>query len=201
MAISAVRLMSLIAEAVKSPPQAKADPSRTALVKGLVAPPLPAGSTAGTVSAPPTMPPLQAMRMQQAGSAAVLQAYGVSGAVGSADGGAEEAVFGHPPGRAGAGVSDPLPRADLPPAGPRVIDASIQNRLNPLPIHGFTILPSAGQVDAMVAKASKVSAEKPLPRGAQVEMAEASVQKMPLGLIVTASAVVTVMMLALILAL
>lgn len=198
MAISTIRLMSLIAEAVKTSPQAKADPVRTALVKALVAQPLPAGSTTGTVSVPPTMLPLQAMRPQQDGSAAVLQAYGFSGAVGSADAGADEPVSGRPLGR--AGVPELLPRADVPPTGPRAAEAVIPNRLNPLPIHGFTILPSAGQVDILATRFSKAAAQKPSLRGARAEMAEASVQKMPVGLIVTASAVVTVMLLVLILA-
>ncbi|KQZ13728.1 hypothetical protein ASD44_06320 [Mesorhizobium sp. Root554] len=195
MAISAVRLMSLIAEAVKSQPLAKADPAKVALVKALVAPAPPTGSSASTISTPipsAALPLSEAVRSQQDGSAAVLRAYRLAGAALSTEVAADEP---RPPG----GASDPLARTDVSAPGARAAEPPASNRPAPFPLHGFAVLPPAAQADALAVKSGKGAVQKRSIRGVQAP-AESTGEKISVGLIVTASAVVAAMLLALILA-
>jgi hypothetical protein len=78
MEISSARLSALLKEAMtpQAVPSAKADPVRTALVKALVQPPVPAGASAQ--SAAPALPillPATAARAQQVASPEIVQAY------------------------------------------------------------------------------------------------------------------------------
>ena len=78
MDISSARLTALLKEAVTSQavPSARADPVRTALVKVLVQPPVPAGvSPQPAPPAPPILLPATTAKAQQVASAEIMQAY------------------------------------------------------------------------------------------------------------------------------
>jgi len=78
MDISSARLSALLKEAMtpQAVPSAKADPVRTALVKALVQPPVPAGASAQSVApALPVLLPATAARAQQVASPEIVQAY------------------------------------------------------------------------------------------------------------------------------
>lgn len=141
MTISAIRLMSLVAEAVKPQPvpQAKSDPATVALVKALAVPALAPETVSGAAGAPVLPASLslaQSTRPQQDGSAAVLRAYDLASAEVPASVDADE----QRPGRQTGGAADPLLRAEMPPA-PRAAESAAANRSNPLPWNGFAVLP------------------------------------------------------------
>ena len=78
MDISSARLTALLKEAMtpQAVPSAKADPVRTALVKALVQPPVPAGASAQSAApALPVLLPATAARAQQVASPEIMQAY------------------------------------------------------------------------------------------------------------------------------
>ncbi len=197
MAVSAARLMSLVVDAMKSPPQAKADPVKGALVKAVVTPAPPTGSSAragSTPMLPAALPLAQAMRSQQDGSAAVLRAYGFAGAAGSEGAATEEPL----PGRAGA-ASDVSPRTDVSPPASRVAEPPMPNRPASFPLHGFAVLPLVGQADALAVKSGQRAVQKRSAPGARTG-ATAAEQKMPYVQITAAAAVAALIFLALIFA-
>ena len=78
MDISSARLSALLKEAMtpQAVPSAKADPVRTALIKVLVLPPVPAGASPQSAAPdPPILLPATAAKVQRAASAEIMQAY------------------------------------------------------------------------------------------------------------------------------